>query len=65
MTSKLDSLVSQTRPSSFVRFGTEGCIEDYRARDGSGTSLLSSRPHVQLEEEDPTDEGTKDEGRSG
>jgi hypothetical protein len=28
------------------------------------TSLVSSRPHRQPEEEDPADEGTKDEGRS-
>jgi hypothetical protein len=26
---------------------------------------VSSRPHAQLEEEDPMDEGTEDEGRSG
>jgi hypothetical protein len=27
--------------------------------------LVSSRPHAQLEEEDPVDEGAKDEGRGG
>jgi hypothetical protein len=43
---------------------TEEAFEDYRARDGSGTSLVSSRPHAQPEEQDPTDEGAKDEGRS-
>jgi hypothetical protein len=65
MTSKPDSPVSQTRPSGFITCRAEGCIEDYRAWDGSTTSLVSSRPHVQLEEEDPMDEGTKDEGGSG
>jgi hypothetical protein len=65
MTSKPDSPVSQTEPSSFVRSRTKGYIEDYRSRDGSRTSLVSSRPHVQLEEEDLADEGIEDEGRSG
>jgi hypothetical protein len=37
---------------------------DYHARDGSSTSLVSSRPHAQLVEEDPTDEGAKDDGGS-
>jgi hypothetical protein len=41
----------------------EGDAEDYRAWDGSSTSLVSSRPHIQLEEENPTDESTEDEGR--
>jgi hypothetical protein len=64
MTSKLDSPVSQTGPSGFVRFRIEGYIEDYHVQDGSSTSLVSSRPHVQPEEEDPADEGAEDEGRS-
>jgi hypothetical protein len=63
-TSKLGSPVSQTEPSGFVRTRTEGYIEDYRARDGSSTSLVSSRPHTQPEEEDPMDEDAKVEGRS-
>jgi hypothetical protein len=53
----------QTGPSSFFSFRTEEAFEDYRAQDGSGTSLVSSRPHAQLEEEDPADEGANDEGR--
>jgi hypothetical protein len=43
----------------------EEAFEDYRAQDGSDTSLVSSRPHTQPEEEDPTDEGIEDEGRIG
>jgi hypothetical protein len=42
----------------------EGDAEDYRARGSSGTSLVSSRPHAQSEEEDPMDEDAEDEGRS-
>jgi hypothetical protein len=60
---KPDSPVSQTEPSAFVKPRTEQDAEDYHARDGSSTSLVSSRPHAQLEE-DAVDEGTKDEGRS-
>jgi hypothetical protein len=62
---KLDSPVSQIRPSGFFSFRTEEALEYYCARDGSSTSLVSSGPHAQLEEEDPADEGIKDEGRSG
>jgi hypothetical protein len=65
MTSKPDSLVSQTRPSGFVRCSTECYIKDYCAQDGSNTSFVSSKLHVQPEEEDPLDEGVEDEGRSG
>jgi hypothetical protein len=61
---KPDSLVSKTGPSSFVRLKTEEDVEDYRARDGSSTSLVSSKPHAQLEEEDLTDECTEDKGGS-
>jgi hypothetical protein len=64
MTSKPDSLVSQTEPSDFGSFRTEAYVEDYHARDGFRTSLVSSRPHAQPEEEDPTNEGAEDEGRS-
>jgi hypothetical protein len=64
-TSKLDSLVSQTEPFGFGSFMIEAYVEDYRAWDGFSTSLVSSRPHDQPEEEDPADEGTEDEGRSG
>jgi hypothetical protein len=59
MTSKPDSPVSPTGQSGFVRSRTEGYIEDYRAQDDSSTSLVSSRPHAQPEEEDPADEGIK------
>jgi hypothetical protein len=62
---KLDHSVSQTGPSIFCGFRTEEGFEDHRARDGSDTLLVSSRPHTQLEEEDPTDEGAEDEGRGG
>jgi hypothetical protein len=62
-TSKLDSPVFQTGPSDFIRSRTERYIKDYRTRDGSNTSLVSSRPYVQPEEEDLADEGTEDEGR--
>jgi hypothetical protein len=55
----------QTRQSGFIRLRIEGDVEDYRARDSSSTSLVSSRPHAQPEEEDQMDEGAKDEGRSG
>jgi hypothetical protein len=65
LTSKLDSLVSQTGPSGFCGFRVEEGFKDHRARDGSSTSLVSSKPHTQLEEEDPSDEGAKDEGRGG
>jgi hypothetical protein len=65
MTSKPDSLVSQTGPSGFDSFRIEEYIEDYRTQDGSSTSLVSSRPHAQLEEEDPVDKGAEDEGGSG
>jgi hypothetical protein len=61
---KPDSMVSQIRPSGFFSFRTEEAFEDYYTLDDSDTSLLSSRPHTQLEE-DPVDEGAKDEGRSG
>jgi hypothetical protein len=43
---KLDSPVSQTGPSGFVRLRTEGDIKDHRARNGSGTSFVSSRTHA-------------------
>jgi hypothetical protein len=65
MTTKPDSLVSKTGPSSFSSFRTEADINDHRAWDDSNTSLVSDRPHAQAEEEDPVDEGTEDEGRSG
>jgi hypothetical protein len=61
----LDSPIFQIGPSSFFRFRTEEAFEDYCTQDGSSTSLVSSRPHTQLEEEDPADEGAEDEGRSG
>jgi hypothetical protein len=32
-------------------------------RDDSSTSLVFSRPHIQPEEEDLTDEDTEDKGR--
>jgi hypothetical protein len=54
----------QTGTSGFFSFKTEEAIEDYCTRDGSDTSLVSSKPHAQLEEEDPADESTKDEGRA-
>jgi hypothetical protein len=55
----------QTGPSGFSRFRTDGGFEDYRTRDNSSASLVSSRTHAQPEEEDPTDEDAKEEGRSG
>jgi hypothetical protein len=62
---KPDSPVSQTGPSVFFSFRTEEALEYNYARDGSSASLVSSRPHTQPEEEDPMDDGAKDEGRSG
>jgi hypothetical protein len=59
---KTASPISQTEPSNFFRFETEGDVEDHCAWDGSDTSLVSSRTHAQPEEEDPANEGTKDEG---
>jgi hypothetical protein len=46
MTSKLDSLISQTGPSGFNIIRTEAYVEDYHARDGSSTTLVSSRFHA-------------------
>jgi hypothetical protein len=46
----------------FLQLQEKEALEYYCARDGSSTSLVSSRPHVQPEEEDPVNEGTKDEG---
>jgi hypothetical protein len=43
---KPDNLISQTRPSSFFSFRTGEAFEDYRTQDGSGTLLVSSRPHA-------------------
>jgi hypothetical protein len=65
VTSKIYSSVSQTRLSGFFSMRIEEALEYYCARDGSNTSLVSSRPYVQPEEEDAVDEGTKDEGGSG
>jgi hypothetical protein len=62
---KPNSLVSQTEPSDFIMLETKGDIKDHRAQDSSDTSLVSSRIHAQSEEENPMDEGTKDEERSG
>jgi hypothetical protein len=62
---KPDHPVYQTRPSGFYSLQSEAIVEDYRTRDSSITSLVSPRPHVQPEEEDPADEGVEDEGRSG
>jgi hypothetical protein len=56
-TSKPDSSISQNRPSNFYSPRPEATVEDYRKWDSSSTSLVSSRPHTQLEEEDPVDEG--------
>jgi hypothetical protein len=61
MISKLDSTVSQTGPSGFDRFKTEGYIEDYHAQNGSGI-LQASR--LARGGGSRADEGTKDEGRS-
>jgi hypothetical protein len=63
-TSKPDSLVSQTGMSNFCSLQPEVTVEDYRTRDNTSTSLVSSRSHAQPEEEDLADEGTEDEGRS-
>jgi hypothetical protein len=55
---------SQTGSSGFSRFRIEEGFQDHRAQDDNSTSLVSSRTHVQPEEEDPVDEGAKAEGRS-
>jgi hypothetical protein len=65
VTSKLDSLISQTGPSNFPSFKTKKGLKDHHTQDGSSTSLVSSRHHTRPEEEDPADEGAKDEARSG
>jgi hypothetical protein len=65
VTSKPNSPVSQTGPSGFCGFKAEEGFDDHHARDSSNTSLVSSRPHSQLEEEDLMDEGIEDEGRGG
>jgi hypothetical protein len=59
----LDSLVFQTGPSDFCGFKAEEGFKYHCARDGSNTSLVSSRANTKPEEEDPTDEGVEDEGR--
>jgi hypothetical protein len=61
---KLNSPVSQTRPTDFFSFRIEEALEYYCAQDGSNASLVSSRPHAQPEEEDPAAECAEDEGRS-
>jgi hypothetical protein len=53
---------SHTRPSGFSRINTEEGFEEYLTWDSTDSSLVSSRTHAQLEEEDPTDESTKVEG---
>jgi hypothetical protein len=63
MAAKSGSPVSQTGPSDFSGFRTEVGFKDYRARNDSNASLVSCRPHIELEEEDPVDEGAEDEGR--
>jgi hypothetical protein len=64
-TSKLDSPVSQIGPFSFYSFRAEEGFKNHRTRVGSRTSLVSSRPLTQPEEEDLVDEGIEDEGRGG
>jgi hypothetical protein len=64
-TSKPNYQVFQTRPSDFCGFRVEEGFEDHHTQDGSSTSLVSSRSHTQPEEEDPVNEGTKNEGRGG
>jgi hypothetical protein len=64
MVTKLDSPIFQTRQFDFFSFRIQETLEYYYARDGSSASLVSSRPHVQPEMEDPSDEGAKYEGRS-
>jgi hypothetical protein len=56
---------SQTRPSGFSWINVERGFEDYRARNSTGTSLVSSRTHGQPKDEDPVVEGAKAEGRIG
>jgi hypothetical protein len=65
MATKLDSLVSKARPSSFDSLITKANIEDYRTRDSSSSSLVSFETHAQPEEEDPTDKSAKVEGGCG
>jgi hypothetical protein len=62
--SKPDNPVSQTGPPGFYILRPEATFKDYRARDRSNTSLVSSRPHAESGEEDPVDEGAEVEGRS-
>jgi hypothetical protein len=62
---KPDWPVSQTGPSDFFSFRIEEALEYYCDWDSPSTSLVSSIPHAQPEEEDLVDEGVKDEGRSG
>jgi hypothetical protein len=64
-TSNSNSLVYQTVPYGFCSPRPEATDEEYRAQNSSSTSLVSSGPHAQLEEEDPVNEGTKDEAGSG
>jgi hypothetical protein len=61
----MDSPVFQIGPSDFSGFRIEEDFEDLHAQDGTNTSLVSSRTHSQLEEEDLADEGVKAKGRSG
>jgi hypothetical protein len=57
-TSKLDHLV-------YAALGQKATVKGYHARHSSSTSSVSSKPHNQPEEEDPVDEGAKDEGGGG
>jgi hypothetical protein len=65
MATKANSLVSKNGPSGFGSLGIEANVDDYHARDDSSSSLVSSRTHAQLEEEDPMDESTEVEGECG
>jgi hypothetical protein len=38
-------------------------FEDHRTRDGTGTSLVSTRAHTQSEKTDSKDEGAEAKGR--
>jgi hypothetical protein len=64
-TSKRDSPVSQIGPFGFCSFRAEEGFKNHHTWVGSRTSLVSSRPLTQPEEEDLVNEGIEDEGRGG
>jgi hypothetical protein len=54
---------NKTRWSGFSKISAKGKLEDYHARDGTSTLLVSTRAHTQSEETDSEVEGAEAKGR--